>query len=427
MAHLLSVQGLVTTFRNEGKEFNAIEGVNLHVDRGEIVGIVGESGSGKSVTMLSVLQLIASPGRVAGGEVYLEGVEGNLLSYGKESETMRQVRGGRISMIFQEPMTSLNPVLTVGYQIQENVLLHTKLSPAEAKKRTIEAMKMVNIPDAESRYDYYPQQFSGGMRQRIMIAMAMAPNPDSLIADEATTALDVTTQAQLLEMIRKIAKETNTAVIMVTHNLGLVARYAERIYVMYGGHMMETSTCKEIFHHTEHPYTRALLRAIPRLDDAKNRILIPIDGLPPVPSQRPEYCPFYARCEYRCDRCLKHTDATMKEVRPGHYSACCLTQEELAEGEERLRHKDYGASPERHPSSENCLAVEDVRKYFPVYKGIMKRKVGEVKAIAKRWVSSANPGAAKRRWRAASCACTSRMKEASSLRARTSPTRATRS
>ena len=162
MAHLLSVQGLVTTFRNEGKEFNAIEGVNLHVDRGEIVGIVGESGSGKSVTMLSVLQLIASPGRVAGGEVYLEGVEGNLLSYGKESETMRQVRGGRISMIFQEPMTSLNPVLTVGYQIQENVLLHTKLSPAEAKKRTIEAMKMVNIPDAESRYDYYPQQFSGG-------------------------------------------------------------------------------------------------------------------------------------------------------------------------------------------------------------------------------------------------------------------------
>ena len=280
MAHLLSVQGLVTTFRNEGKEFNAIEGVNLHVDRGEIVGIVGESGSGKSVTMLSVLQLIASPGRVAGGEVYLEGVEGNLLSYGKESETMRQVRGGRISMIFQEPMTSLNPVLTVGYQIQENVLLHTKLSPAEAKKRTIEAMKMVNIPDAESRYDYYPQQFSGGMRQRIMIAMAMAPNPDILIADEATTALDVTTQAQLLEMIRKIAKETNTAVIMVTHNLGLVARYAERIYVMYGGHMMETSTCKEIFHHTEHPYTRALLRALPQLG-VKGQALFAIPGTPP--------------------------------------------------------------------------------------------------------------------------------------------------
>ena len=284
-------------------------------------------------------------------------------------------------MIFQEPMTSLNPVLTVGYQIQENVMLHTGLNAEEAKKRTIEAMKMVNIPDADSRYDYYPQQFSGGMRQRIMIAMAMAPNPDILVADEATTALDVTTQAQLLEMIRDIAKKTNTAVIMVTHNLGLVARYAERIYVMYGGHVMETSDCKEIFHQTQHPYTRALLRAIPRLDDPKSRVLIPIDGLPPVPSQRPEYCPFYARCEYRCDKCLRHTDGTLKETRPGHYSACCLTQEELAQKEEELSHKHYGDSPERHPDERLCLEVRDVRKYFPVYKGLMKRKVGEVKAI----------------------------------------------
>ena len=381
MAHLLEVKNLATTFRSDGKEFNAIEGVSLHVDRGEIVGIVGESGSGKSVTMLSVLQLIASPGRVAGGEVYLEGVEGNLLNHDGESEMMRQVRGGRISMIFQEPMTSLNPVLTVGYQIQENLMLHSNMSAAEAKARTIEAMKMVNIPDAETRYGYYPQQFSGGMRQRIMIAMAMAPKPDILIADEATTALDVTTQAQLLEMIRRIAKETNTAVIMVTHNLGLVARYAERIYVMYGGHMMETSNAKEIFHHTEHPYTRALLRAIPRLDDPKDRILIPIDGLPPVPSMRPKYCPFYARCEYRCDRCKEHTDATLKEVRPGHYSACCLTQAELDAKEEELKHKDYGASPVRHPNDALCLDVRDVRKYFPVYKGLMKRKVGDVKAI----------------------------------------------
>ncbi len=381
MAHLLEVKNLATTFRSDGKEFNAIEGVSLHVDRGEIVGIVGESGSGKSVTMLSVLQLIASPGRVAGGEVYLEGVEGNLLNHDGESETMRQVRGGRISMIFQEPMTSLNPVLTVGYQIQENLMLHSNMSAAEAKARTIEAMKMVNIPDAETRYGYYPQQFSGGMRQRIMIAMAMAPKPDILIADEATTALDVTTQAQLLEMIRTIAKETNTAVIMVTHNLGLVARYAERIYVMYGGHMMETSNAKEIFHHTEHPYTRALLRAIPRLDDPKDRILIPIDGLPPVPSMRPKYCPFYARCEYRCDRCKEHTDASLKEVRPDHYSSCCLTQAELDAKEEALKHKDYGASPERHTSNELCLDVRDVRKYFPVYKGLMKRKVGDVKAI----------------------------------------------
>ena len=381
MGHLLDVRNLVTTFRNDGKEFNAIEGVSLHVDRGEIIGIVGESGSGKSVTMLSCLQLIASPGRVAGGEVYLEGVEQNLLSFGADSETMRQVRGGRISMIFQEPMTSLNPVLTVGYQIQENVLLHTDLTPEQARQRTIEAMKMVNIPDAETRYNYYPQQFSGGMRQRIMIAMAMAPKPDILIADEATTALDVTTQAQLLEMIRTIAKETNTAVIMITHNLGLVARYAERIYVMYGGHMMETSDCKAIFHQTRHPYTRALLRAIPRLDDPKDRILIPIDGLPPVPSQRPAYCPFYDRCEYRCDRCLQHTDPAMKEIQPGHWSACCLTQEELDRKEELLRDKNYGASPQRKRSDRLCLDVQGVRKYFPVLKGLLRRKVGDVKAI----------------------------------------------
>ncbi len=379
--HLLEIKDLVTTFRSDGKEFNAIEGVCMHVDRGEIVGIVGESGSGKSVTMLSSLQLIASPGHVAGGEVYLEGVKDNLLSYDSDSEEMRQIRGGRISMIFQEPMTSLNPVLTVGYQIQENILLHKNVTPEEAKKRTIEAMKMVNIPDAETRFDYYPQQFSGGMRQRIMIAMAMAPGPDILIADEATTALDVTTQAQLLEMIRDIAKKTNTAVIMVTHNLGLVARYAERIYVMYGGHIMETSDCKQIFHNTKHPYTRALLRAIPRLDDPKDRVLIPIDGLPPVPSQRPAWCPFYARCEYRCDACKENTDYSLRQVDENHWSSCILNQQQLDEKEEELKNKDYGASPVRGQSSEYCLQVSDVRKYFPVYKGLLRKKVGEVKAI----------------------------------------------
>ncbi len=379
--HLLEIKDLVTTFRSDGREFNAIEGVGLHVDRGEIIGIVGESGSGKSVTMLSALQLIASPGRVAGGEVTLEGVDKNLLSFDSDSEEMRQIRGGRISMIFQEPMTSLNPVLTVGYQIQENILLHKNVTPEEARARTVEAMKMVNIPDAESRFDYYPQQFSGGMRQRIMIAMAMAPGPDILIADEATTALDVTTQAQLLEMIRDIAKKTNTAVIMVTHNLGLVARYAERIYVMYGGHIMETAACSRIFHETMHPYTRALLRAIPRLDDPKDRILIPIDGLPPVPSQRPKYCPFYARCEYRCDRCLENTDYSLRRVGEDHYSGCILTKEELDQRAEEISKKDYGASPERKKNGEFCLRVRKVRKYFPVYKGLLHKKVGEVKAI----------------------------------------------
>ncbi len=381
MAHLLNVSGLTTSFKNDSKRFNAVENVSLYLDRGEMIGIVGESGSGKSVTMLSVLQLISKPGQVEKGLVELEGIEGNLLDYHPESEQMRQIRGGRISMIFQEPMTSLNPVLTIGYQIQESIMLHSKVSAEEARKRTIEMMKMVNIPDAEQRFDYYPQQFSGGMRQRIMIAMAMAPRPDILIADEATTALDVTTQAQLLEMIRTIAKETNTAVIMVTHNLGLVARYTERIYVMYSGHVVEASDTKNIFHQTQHPYTRSLLRAIPRLDDPKDRVLIPIDGLPPIPSQRPEYCPFYDRCEYREDRCLKYTDQSLLEVAPAHFSACCLTKEELKQKEKEISGKHYGATPQRESDGQICLTVEGVKKYFPVYKGFLKQKVGDVKAI----------------------------------------------
>ena len=381
MAHLLEVKGITTSFRSDNRRFNAIENVSLHVDRGEIVGIVGESGSGKSVTMLSVLQLIASPGRIEGGDVRLEGVEGNLLRFDPESDAMRQVRGGRISMIFQEPMTSLNPVLTIGYQIQETVMLHLKMPAAEARRHTVEMLKMVNIPDAEQRFNYYPQQFSGGMRQRIMIAMALASKPDILIADEATTALDVTTQAQLLEMIRDIAKKTNTAVIMVTHNLGLVARYAERIYVMYAGHIMESADCVSMFHDALHPYTRCLLRAIPRLDDPKDRVLIPIDGLPPVPAQRPDHCPFYDRCPYREERCLKHDDKVLREARPNHFTACCLTDEELARHEAEELARKVAAAPSRAADGAECLRVEDVRKYFPIYRGALKRKAGVVKAI----------------------------------------------
>ena len=303
MKHLLEVKDIHTCFMMEGKKVRAVDGVSFHLDRGEIVGVVGESGSGKSVTMMSVLQLVSAPGFVESGTVYLDGEEKNLLEYDTNSEKMRSVRGGRIGMIFQEPMTSLNPVLTIGFQIQENIMKHLNMNREEAKARTIEMLKMVKIPDAEQRFDYYPQQFSGGMRQRIMIAMAMSAKPDILIADEATTALDVTTQAQLLEMIRTIAKETNTAVILVTHNLGIVARFAERIYVMYSGSVVETAGTRDIFKKSEHPYTRSLLRAIPRLDDPKDRILIPIEGLPPNPALRPDYCPFYDRCEYHKPEC----------------------------------------------------------------------------------------------------------------------------
>ena len=211
--------------------------------------------------------------------------------------------------------------------------------------------------------------------------MAMSSEPDILVADEATTALDVTTQAQLLEMIRDIAKKTNTAVIIVTHNLGIVARFAERIYVMYSGNVMEMTNTRELFAAPEHPYTRALLRAIPRLDDPKDRVLIPIDGLPPNPASRPDYCPFWERCEYRMDRCRQSGKPPLTEVSESHFSACLLTAEEKAAKAEEIAAKKRKAAPISHIKNENCLEVKDVRKYFPVYKGIMRKKVGEVKAI----------------------------------------------
>ncbi|MCI8624134.1 MAG: ABC transporter ATP-binding protein [Provencibacterium sp.] len=381
MQRLLTVKDIVTSFKMEGQRVRSVDGVSFHIDPGEIIGVVGESGSGKSVTMLSMLQLISSPGRVESGEVFLEGVEGNLLSAPANGPLMREVRGGRISMIFQEPMTSLNPVLTIGYQIEENILLHQKCSKEEAKARTIEMLKMVNIPDAEERYSYYPQQFSGGMRQRIMIAMAMAAKPSVLIADEATTALDVTTQAQLLEMIRDVAKKTSTAVIIVTHNLGIVARFAERIYVMYAGSVVETTDTMRLFKKPEHPYTRSLLQAIPRLDDPKDRILIPIDGLPPNPATRPDYCPFYDRCLYHMDKCREQKKPALIELEEGHFAACLLTEEEKAQKAVEIANRDIRSAPQKNIQPDNCLEVEKIRKFFPVFQGIMRKKIGEVKAI----------------------------------------------
>lgn len=381
MEHLLEIKNIETCFKTDGQLVKAVDKVSMYINPGEIVGIVGESGSGKSVTMMSSLQLISSPGKVTGGEVYIRGNEKNMLEYGPESEEMRHMRGGKVSMIFQEPMTSLNPVLTIGYQIQENIMEHLHLGKEEAKKRTIEMLKMVNIPDAQQRFDYYPQQFSGGMRQRIMIAMAMSSQPTILVADEATTALDVTTQAQLLEMIRDIAKKTNTAVFIVTHNLGIVARFAERIYVMYSGSVVEMTDAGRLFADPEHPYTRALLRAIPRLDDPRDRILIPIDGLPPNPATRPEYCPFYERCEYRMDKCKGMKKPELTELEPGHFVACHLTEEEKAAKAEEIAGKELKKAPRIAAGEELCLEVKNVRKYFPVYRGMMRKKVGEVKAI----------------------------------------------
>lgn len=381
MEHLLEIKNIETCFKTDGQLVKAVDGVSMYLDPGEIIGIVGESGSGKSVTMMSMLQLISSPGKITGGEVYIQGEDKNMLEYGPDSEQMRHMRGGKVSMIFQEPMTSLNPVLTIGYQIQENIMEHLHFSKEEAKKKAIEMLKLVNIPDAEERFNYYPQQFSGGMRQRIMIAMAMSSEPTVLVADEATTALDVTTQAQLLEMLRDIAKKTNTALVIVTHNLGIVARFAERIYVMYSGSVVEMTDTKRLFANPEHPYTRALLRAIPRLDDPKDRVLIPIEGLPPNPASRPSYCPFYDRCEYHMDKCRECSKPQLAELETGHFAACHLTEEEKAAKAREIASKETKKAPKIIAKDELCLDVKNVKKYFPIYSGLMRKKTGEVKAI----------------------------------------------
>ncbi len=278
-------------------------------------------------------------------------------------------------------MTSLNPVMRVGDQIVESIMLHRDLDKKQAKAHAIEMLQLVNIPDAEERFSFHPQQFSGGMRQRIMIAMVLAARPDILIADEATTALDVTTQAQILEMIKDIAIQTNTAVVIVTHNLGIVARYANRIYVMYSGNIVESADSMTIFKQPEHPYTRGLLMAIPRLDDPLDRVLVPIAGLPPAPADRPKYCSFYKRCAYRCDKCCELDNPRLHEVGEGHYVACHLTKEEVDAKQVEVDAMNQKKRPPKTISGEVCLEVKDVQKCFGIYKGMFQRKVADFSAI----------------------------------------------
>lgn len=379
MDTLVKATDIKTTFPFDGRQrIQAVNGVSIEIAKGEVVGLVGESGSGKSVTAKSILQLIQPPGRVE-GDVRIDGYEGNTLEYGIESDLSRTIRGGKIGMIFQEPMTSLNPILTVGYQIEENIMTHLGIKGEEAKQRTIDIMRQVGIANPDVRYNQYPTEFSGGMRQRIMIAMVLAAEPELLVADEATTALDVTTQAQILELIQKLAKERNLAVIIVTHNLGLVARYADRIYVMYCGNVVEATDKYTLFANPIHPYTRGLLAAVPRLDDDKSRMLVPIDGIPPTPINMPPYCRFYERCKYREEKCTL-CECDLKEFGDNHFVRCMLTQEELDEKQEILK-KEIKLAPEKTISEEISLEVENLKIYFPIYRGLMKKKVGEVKAV----------------------------------------------
>ena len=316
---LLEVRNLETHFKTQDGLVKAVNDVSFHVDRGETLGIVGESGSGKSVTSLSIMRLIPSPpGKIVGGELIFDGE--NLLDLSEEE--MRHVRGNRIAMIFQDPMTSLNPVLTIGRQITESLELHMKMSGSEARKRALDLLGMVGIPSSANRLDDYPHQFSGGMRQRVMIAMALSCNPELLIADEPTTALDVTIQAQILELINRLKNELGTAVIIITHDLGVVAGMADRVNVMYAGRVVEEGATSEIFGNPRMPYTIGLLRSIPRLDEGEGRKLTPIRGLPPDLINLPQVCPFSPRCDYfvagKCDQAVP----PLRPVAPDHRAAC---------------------------------------------------------------------------------------------------------
>jgi oligopeptide/dipeptide ABC transporter ATP-binding protein len=330
MTELLKVNNLVTQFKTEGGLVKAVDGMSYYIDEHEIVGLVGESGCGKSVSQLSTMQLISSPGEIAGGEIIFEGHD--LLKYENNGPQIRAVRGAKIAMIFQEPMTSLNPVLTIGQQMTEMLELHLKMNKEAARERAIELLSMVGIPGAANRIDDYPHHFSGGMRQRVMIAMGLSCNPRMLIADEPTTALDVTTQAQLLELMKDMVEQFRASLVIVTHNLGVVARYAQRIYVMYAGRIVETGTTKEIFGDPLHPYTIGLLKSIPRLDEEEGRKLIPIDGLPPNLINMPPTCAFLPRCTYRLDKCAREP---WPELTPsngsGHYFRCYANTRERNE------------------------------------------------------------------------------------------------
>ena len=328
--HLYEIKHIETSFRTDGKMFKAIEDVSLYLNPGEIIGIVGESGSGKSVTMMSALQLIQEPGKVTGGEVYLDGNDKNMLEYGSNSAEVRKMRGGRVSMIFQEPMTSLNPVYPVGKQVQEAILLHQKVSKEEAKQRVLDIFRAVGIPEPEKRYKSYPHQLSGGLRQRVMIGMAMVCRPKVMIADEPTTALDVTIEAQILQLMKKLCEEQETSIILITHNMGVVAEICDYVYVMYAGRVMEQAETFELFDHTAHPYTKGLLKSIPKLDGQEDR-LYTIEGVVPNLLHLPKGCRFCTRCECATERCFEE-GPELYETAEGHKVRCFLSEEVAEDG-----------------------------------------------------------------------------------------------
>jgi len=318
VAHLLEIEGLRTQFHTSAGVVKAVDGISYNVDEGETVAIVGESGCGKSVSALSILRLIPNPpGRIVGGSIRFMGKD--LL--GMSDEEIREIRGHHIGMVFQEPMTSLNPVLTIGRQLTETVEHHLGVEHDKAMVRARELLGLVGISDADRRLAQYPHHLSGGMRQRVMIAMALACEPKLIIADEPTTALDVTIQAQILELMKDLTKRLGVALIIITHNLGVVARYANRVNVMYAGKIIERGNALDIYHNPRHPYTLGLLRSVPRLDQKRGERLIPIDGQPPDLTRLDAGCAFRPRCVFAVDRCANEFPP-LEDNGTGHLAAC---------------------------------------------------------------------------------------------------------
>jgi peptide/nickel transport system ATP-binding protein len=332
---LLEIRNLRVSFRTDDGVVQAVDGVSATLHEGETLGIVGESGSGKSVTMMTVMRLIIDPNAQFEGEVIYKGT--NLMELSQHQ--VRSIRGAGIGMIFQDPMTSLNPVYKVGWQIEEQIREHEKVSKQAARDRTIELLTAVGIPNARERVDAYPHQFSGGMRQRVMIAMAVSCNPDILIADEPTTALDVTIQAQILNLIKKLREDFGTAVVLITHDMGVVADMADRIAVMYAGRIVEQGTQRELFYDPQHPYTWGLLGSIARLDRPRPRRLAAIPGLPPSLLRLPPGCAFADRCNHRFERCSERPEL-LSRLGTDHLDACHLTRQEKEDVRDRTVHPE---------------------------------------------------------------------------------------
>ena len=322
---LLQVKDLRTSFFTDAGEVKAVNGVSFSLERGKVLGIVGESGSGKSVTAYSIMQILAGTGKIVGGSVKLDGQE----LVGAGEKVMKNVRGNKISIIFQDPMTSLNPTYTIGHQLVEAIVLHTNRDRKQAWDRAVEMLRLVNVNEPEKRMKQYPFEFSGGMRQRVMIAMALACEPDILIADEPTTALDVTIQAQILELMQQLQKELGMAIIMITHDLGVVAQLCDEVIVMYAGSICEQGTADEIFYNPRHEYTKGLLRSIPTADTAGTR-LQPITGTPIDLLNMPEGCPFAPRCDAAMKICI-HQRAERMEINADHAASCWMNVKRAVE------------------------------------------------------------------------------------------------